>query len=607
MLLSAGQSVPIPRPRFRRLRTYAFDPGLELSVSTARANQTTLRVVWEDDLQPGPVGEYLEVIDYDPPSQCFYEPVDLNHPYILAQDGLEPFDGNPKFHQQMVYAVIMTTIRNFERALGRPVIWSPRVVRGKKGNRIDYVQRLRVYPHAMREPNAYYSPEKKALLFGYFPAPNSPEAGRTAGSTVFTCLSHDIIAHETTHAILDGMDTPFHEPSNPDVIAFHEAFADSVALLQHMAIPEALRDQIAKSRGDLAGTHNLLAQMAQQLGWATGLYGALRDALGSFNQRTRRWEPAVPDPTQLARTFEPHERGAILCAAIYEAFLNLFKDRTDELIRLATGGSGVLPVGALQAELVNQLAQHAAAAAQYVLDLCIRALDFCPPTDCTFGEFLAAMITADYDFARDGERTDRIAIMESFLKRGIRPQNVHTVSTLGLRWEEADFDLPGLRELVDALGTVRDRSANRLGIYKQMRADCVLVHRWIRSLNAQEGARIGLVCSEKGPATLARDSTGRPGFEVASARLARRAGPYDQTVADLVIRVRQRRDGFLSHVDQQKADRSGGRRVPDFTFRGGCTLLIDLQTCRPRYCVVKNILSEDRLRQQRAYLSGAGS
>ena len=30
------------------------------------------------------------------------------------------------------------------------------------------MQRLRLYPHAMREKNAYYSPDRKALLFGYF-------------------------------------------------------------------------------------------------------------------------------------------------------------------------------------------------------------------------------------------------------------------------------------------------------------------------------------------------------------------------------------------------------------------------------------------------------
>ena len=33
-----------------------------------------------------------------------------------------------------------------------------------------FVRRLRIYAHALRERNAYYSPDKKALLFGYFPA-----------------------------------------------------------------------------------------------------------------------------------------------------------------------------------------------------------------------------------------------------------------------------------------------------------------------------------------------------------------------------------------------------------------------------------------------------
>src|SRR5262245_36607033 len=56
---------------------------------------------------------------------------------------------------------------------------------------------------------------------------------------VFTCLSHNVIAHEMTHAVLDGMGLPhFTDPSNPDVLAFHEGFADLVALLQQFAYPD---------------------------------------------------------------------------------------------------------------------------------------------------------------------------------------------------------------------------------------------------------------------------------------------------------------------------------------------------------------------------------
>src|SRR5262249_46899520 len=144
--------------------------------------------------------------------------------------------------------------------------------------KVEFVRRLRLYPHALRDQNAYYSPAKKAILFGYFPV-RAKDAFNTPGTTVFACLSHDIIAHEVTHALLDGVHPRFDEPSNADVLAFHEAFADVVALFQHFSHADVLRDQIAQTRGRLE-TENLLAQLAQQFGRATGRGSALRDALG---------------------------------------------------------------------------------------------------------------------------------------------------------------------------------------------------------------------------------------------------------------------------------------------------------------------------------------
>ena len=51
-----------------------------------------LEIPWESDpisnedlLQPGPVGDYLEVVDYDPASECFYEPVDLNRIMVRSR------------------------------------------------------------------------------------------------------------------------------------------------------------------------------------------------------------------------------------------------------------------------------------------------------------------------------------------------------------------------------------------------------------------------------------------------------------------------------------------------------------------------------------------
>ena len=64
----------------------------------------------------------------------------------------------------MTYAVAMTTISNFEQALGRKIIWRTHSSKDKKGNDIEtYVPRLRIYPHALREANAFYNPDEESV------------------------------------------------------------------------------------------------------------------------------------------------------------------------------------------------------------------------------------------------------------------------------------------------------------------------------------------------------------------------------------------------------------------------------------------------------------
>ena len=123
-----------PEPPTRQLRVFAYDPSLQTDTINFGINQAIVDVRWEPDLKPGPIGEYLEVIDIDPASHCCYAPVDLNHPHLLAESGLQPSEANPQFHQQMVYAVAMRTIARFEQALGRRALWAPRTIRGLDGD-----------------------------------------------------------------------------------------------------------------------------------------------------------------------------------------------------------------------------------------------------------------------------------------------------------------------------------------------------------------------------------------------------------------------------------------------------------------------------------------
>jgi len=130
----------------------------------------------------------------------------------------------------------------------------------------------------------------------------------------------------------------------------------------------------------------------------------LREAIGKINEETGKWELLEPDPRAYDELTEPHDRGALLVAAIFDAFLAIYRSRVADLIRLATGGSGVLAEGALPPDLANRLTREAAKSAQHVLTMCIRALDYCPPVDITFGDFLRAIITADTDLVVEDDR-----------------------------------------------------------------------------------------------------------------------------------------------------------------------------------------------------------
>lgn len=589
----------IPPPAYRRLRGYAFDPSLSLRLETASINHAVFETPWERGLRPGPIGEYLEVLDFDPASGCWYEPVNLNDLEIVAQDGLAPSEGNPQFHQQMVYAVAMNTIKNFEHALGRQIFWAPFYdERRAAGEREIFVKRLRIYPHALRAPNAYYSPKKRAILFGYFPGPSG---------MVFSCLSHDIIAHETTHAVLDGMHRRYVEDNHEDSLAFHEAFADLVALFEHFTFPEVLRHQIARTRGDLASP-SLLGELAQQFGEATGRYGALRNAIGQRGD-DGVWRLIEPDPVRLTTVFEPHDRGAILVAAVFGAFLAAQQSRIQDLLRLATAGTGVLPAGAIHPDLVHRLADETSVTARAFLDMCIRALDYCPPVDMTFGDYLRALITADFDMVPNDRYGYRVALIESFRRWGIMPKGLRTLSEEQVRWQFARMkDFNGWAALTDVAAKLRPHISatlyveDREKLFEELRGLRAFTHDYLAealsdSADAQhrpEFSRITGISLKRDLSGLSVGENGIPSFEVHSLRPALRVSPLGTIQKQLILVVTQRR---RLPVDPNN------RKAGFFNFRGGATLIFDLIGDTPslRYAITRRIDSESRLGEIRGY------
>ncbi len=444
-----------------------------------------------------------------------------------------------------------------------------------------------------------------------------------------------------THAVLDGMHVYFTEPSNPDVFAFHEAFADIVALLQHFTYPELLRDQIARTRGDLT-SENLLGQLAQQFGAATGEHHALRDAIGGVavavtqpgdarmmvaqaQERVtpagnvaadravppRRWMRYQPDPFLLPAVEEAHARGAILVAAVFDAFLAIYARRVADLGRIATGGTGVLPAGQLHPDLVNRMADEAAKSAYHVLHMCIRAMDYTPPVDITFGEFLRALITADYDLVPDDTLLYRVAFIEAFRRWGIYPRDVRALSETSLRWHSPErlSLFPQETESSTDEGSHSNRDRSFVSHTQQLLRCAVLewqpggdreaIFQHIREAQAALGGFLQGAATRWPGSQWARQLM--PGidvgasFSVANLRPARRIGPNGQFLTEVVFEV-------VQPARNRPDEEAGG-----MPLRGGVTVIVGLDDWRVRYTIYKRRIDEDgqpnqdRLDRQQAY------
>jgi hypothetical protein len=407
MTLTGGNAPAVATPERRRLRTFAFDP-----MSTRLSGRhLTLDVPFEDHLRPGPCGDLLQVVDFDATRDQWYEPVDLDAGAVLAQDGLRPSERDPRTHQQVVYAVAMSVLERFERFLGRRFRW-----------RAD--QQLRLVPHAFEGRNAFFDPTRRAVLFGYYRADQRDPGANLPGQVIFTCLSSDIVAHEVTHAIVHRLRRLYSEATNSDVFALHEAFADLVALFQHFVHRDVVLDAVAATSGDLRENSGLL-DLAREFGESSGRGAALRSAIGT---------PRTPDRFRAAT--EPHERGACLVAAVFDAYLDIYQASIADLLRIATGGSGVLPPGRLHPDLVSRVADEAVKQADRLLGMVVRSVDYLPVVDPTFGDVVRAIVTADRVLFPDDAGHLRGTLVEALRRRGIHPPRVTSLADAALTWPD---------------------------------------------------------------------------------------------------------------------------------------------------------------------------
>ena len=110
---------------------------------------------------------------------------------------------------------------------------------------------------------------------------------------IYTCLSHEIVADGTTHALLDGLRERYTDPSSAQQAGFHEAFG--------VVIWDCLAEQMGS---ELAGVHG----------------HALRRSIS-----------LPPNSTWLSgtNTDEAHNCGEVLVAAVLNAFVAVWVSRLE--------------------------------------------------------------------------------------------------------------------------------------------------------------------------------------------------------------------------------------------------------------------------------------
>ena len=223
-----------------------------------------------------------------------------------------------------------------------------------------------------------------------------------------------------THAIVHRLQPYFLEPTNLDVLAFHEAFSDIVALFQRFSYRELLAEHIQASEGALQKS-KMLMELAQQFGQAMGSGKGLRSAIDE-----------KPHPGKLAKTHEAHERGAILLAAVFDGFLarsrtapRTFAHR-DRWRRRVAGGR-------LRPDLVDRLATEAARCrigAAHVLP----GLRLPAARRRHVRRFSARARHLPTSSSTPRTRRGPLSMIEAFRERGIYPSGVESLAEEALLW-----------------------------------------------------------------------------------------------------------------------------------------------------------------------------
>jgi len=360
----------------------------------------------EEFFLDGPTSKRIAVLDFSPetgevlPGAIFKRPPPgrvLGWYENASGDDLMDVKGDalyePVFQQVSVFATVLKTMYLFEgrgddmrETLGRPLMWA-----------FDSPQLL-VVPRAGQQANAYYHRDSSSLQFFSFPHPSESE------KTIYTCLSRDIVAHETGHAIVDGIAPDLLDSCTPQSLAIHEAIADLTALLMAFESHNLAQLVLDKHDGSL-GDSTEFSFIAEEFGAALKESGrGLRNLHNEKSLNPR-------DGENFVGRNEPHALSEVLSGALYRVMINIHENLKDEYAE--TPEYQKFPDPRFSAS-----GRALAVGAYRLKRMVFRALDYLPPGEVSFADYGRAIIAVD-EVAYPKDDNMRNWIRDEFVNRNI--------------------------------------------------------------------------------------------------------------------------------------------------------------------------------------------
>ena len=262
-------------------------------------------------------------------------------------------------------------------------------------------------------------------------------------------------------------------------------------------------------------------------------------------------------------------------------------------------------------------------------------MDYCPPIDINYGDYLRALITADADLVDNDDRNYRIAFINAFKKWGIYPENVSMLSeeTLLYSYETESPEMETLNnsvaEFLKAFREELSYESDREKIFEKTTAFITGGTYQGKKITGFHEYLFGKTAMNQNNNKLYEQLTGLiftknyknlnihtsptykegPSIEIHSIRLNNRVGPdnnlQNQVVINLMqqcgIKVRYSEDTDEYDIQTTEWEKINDNESGSFVFRGGCTLIFDLNSKKLIHVISKPIFDMEK------YNRGAGT